>query len=142
MQVLLLIASALGLGVAVENTGVADGLAQALTSLAMVSPILALFGLYACTNVLTELIANKAAAVLMLPVALGMANALEIDPKAFILVVAVAAAASFMTPVGYQTNLMVMAAGNYRVRHYLQVGLPISLMVMITAVVIVSLKWL
>ena len=141
LQVLLLIAAALGLGVAVENTGVADGLAQALTSLATVNPILALLGLYACTNILTELIANKAAAVLMLPVALGMADTLAVDPKAFILAVAVAAAASFMTPVGYQTNLMVMAAGNYRVRHYLRVGLPISLLVMTTTVIIISLKW-
>ncbi len=142
LQVLLLIAAALGLGVAVEKTGVALGLAETLTSLAAVSPILALFGLYACTNILTELIANKAAAVLMLPVALGMASSLDTDPKAFILAVAVAAAASFMTPVGYQTNLMVMAAGNYRVRDYIRVGLPISFLVMTTAVVIISMKWL
>ncbi len=142
LQVLLLIAAALGLGVAVEKTGVALGLAETLTSLAAVSPILALFGLYACTNILTELIANKAAAVLMLPVALGMASSLDTDPKAFILAVAVAAAASFMTPVGYQTNLMVMAAGNYRVRDYIRVGLPISFLVMTTAVIIISMKWL
>ena len=142
LQVLLLIAAALGLGVAVENTGLAQGLAEVLTDLASISPILALFGLYACTNILTELIANKAAAVLMLPVALGMAATLDTDPKAFILAVAVAAAASFMTPVGYQTNLMVMAAGNYKVRDYLRVGLPISLLVMTTAVVIISARWL
>ncbi len=141
LQVLLLIASALGLGVAAEKTGLAEGLAQILTSLATVNPILALVGLYACTNIMTELIANKAAAVLMLPVALGMANTLGAEPKAFILAVAIAAAASFMTPVGYQTNLMVMAAGNYKVRDYLKVGMPISLMIMITAVTIISLKW-
>ncbi len=142
LQVLLLIAAALGLGVAAEKTGLAEGLAQILTSMATVSPILALLGLYACTNIMTELIANKAAAVLMLPVALGMATTLDADPKAFILAVAVAAAASFMTPVGYQTNLMVMAAGNYKVRDYLRVGLPISLLIMITAVTIISIKWL
>ena len=142
MQVLLLIASALGLGVAAEKTGLAEGLAHVLTGTAAVNPILALIGLYACTNVLTELIANKAAAVLMLPVGLEMAAALDADPKAFVLAVAVAAAASFMTPVGYQTNLMVMAAGNYKVRDYLRVGLPISLLVMTTAVIIISVKWL
>lgn len=141
LQVLLLIAAALGLGVAAEKTGLAEGLAQVLTSMATVNPILALIGLYACTNILTELIANKAAAVLMLPVALGMATTLDADPKAFILAVAVAAAASFMTPVGYQTNLMVMAAGNYKVRDYIRVGLPISLLIMITAVTIISVKW-
>lgn len=141
LQVLLLIAAALGLGVAAEKTGLAEGLAQVLTSMATVNPILALVGLYACTNILTELIANKAAAVLMLPVALGMATTLDADPKAFILAVAVAAAASFMTPVGYQTNLMVMAAGNYKVRDYIRVGLPISLLIMITAVTIISVKW-
>ncbi len=142
LQVLLLIAAALGLGVAAEKTGLAEGLAQILTSMATVSPILALIGLYACTNIMTELIANKAAAVLMLPVALGMATTLDADPKAFILAVAVAAAASFMTPVGYQTNLMVMAAGNYKVRDYLRVGLPISLLIMVTAVTIISMRWL
>ncbi|MCY4232430.1 MAG: SLC13 family permease [Bacteroidetes bacterium] len=142
LQVLLLIAAALGIGVAVENTGVADGLAQLLTGFATVSPILALVGLYACTNILTELIANKAAAVLMLPVAFSMSTSLNIEPQAFILTVALAAAASFMTPVGYQTNLMVMAAGNYKVRDYIRVGLPISLLVMTTAVIIISMKWL
>ncbi len=142
LQVLLLIAAALGIGVAVENTGVAEGLAQLLTGLATVSPILALCGLYACTNIMTELIANKAAAVLMLPVAFSMSSSLNVEPQAFILTVALAAAASFMTPVGYQTNLMVMAAGNYKVRDYLRVGLPISLLVMTMSVFIISMKWL
>lgn len=141
LQVLLLIAAALGLGVAADKTGLAEGLAQILISMATVNPILALVGLYACTNIMTELIANKAAAVLMLPVAFEMAATLDADPKAFILAVAVAAAASFMTPVGYQTNLMVMAAGNYKVRDYIRVGLPISLLIMITAVTIISVKW-
>jgi len=142
LQVLLLIAAALGIGVAVENTGVAEELAQALINLASISPILALCGLYACTNILTELIANKAAAVLMLPVAFSMSASLNVEPQAFILTVALAAAASFMTPVGYQTNLMVMAAGNYKVLDYIRVGLPISLLVMSTAVLIISIKWL
>lgn len=148
LQVLLLIAAALGLGQAAQNTGLAENLAKGLTNLASltdmntVNSILALFGLYACTNVLTELIANKAAAVLMLPVAFEMAETLGTEPKAFVLAVAVAAAASFMTPVGYQTNLMVMAAGNYKVYDYLRVGVPISFLVMTTAVVIISVKWL
>ncbi|MYH08380.1 MAG: TRAP transporter large permease subunit, partial [Rhodothermaceae bacterium] len=142
LQVLLLIASALGLGVAVGKTGVAENLAQVLTEIGGINPILALIVLYACTNVLTELIANKAAAVLMLPVALSMASTFDAEPKAFILTVAVAAAASFMTPVGYQTNLMVMAAGNYRVRDYLRVGLPVSLLVMLVSTTIISLRWL
>ena len=142
LQVLLLIASALGLGVAVGKTGVADSLAQVLIEITVISPILALLALYACTNVLTELIANKAAAVLMLPVAFSMASTFDAEPKAFVLTVAVAAAASFMTPVGYQTNLMVMAAGNYRVRDYLRVGLPVSLLVMLVSTTIISMRWL
>ncbi|MCY4673186.1 MAG: SLC13 family permease [Bacteroidetes bacterium] len=142
LQVLLLIASALGLGVAVGKTGVAEGLARVLIDITVISPILALLALYACTNVLTELIANKAAAVLMLPVAFSMASTFDAEPKAFVLTVAVAAAASFMTPVGYQTNLMVMAAGNYRVRDYLRVGLPVSLLVMVVSTTIISMRWL
>jgi len=76
--------------------------------------VAAVVGLCLTTNVLTELITHKVAAVLMLPVALTMVLELSVEPMAFALVVGVAAAASFMTPIGYQTNLMVMAAAGYR----------------------------
>ena len=141
LQVLMLIAAALGLGQAVAKTGLTDGVADVLLGLSGVGIAAVLVALYVTTNLLTELITHKAAAVLMLPVALAMAVHLGVEPKAFALTVAVAAAASFMTPVGYQTNLMVMAAGQYRVRDYFRVGLPVSLLVMVTSIIVILLKW-
>ncbi len=142
LQVLILIAAALGLGEAVAKTGLANRMASGLLQMTEAGPILVLIALYAFTNVLTELITHKAAAVLMLPVGLSLASGMNLPPEAFALTVAVAATASFMTPVGYQTNLMVMAAGRYRVRDYLRVGIPVSLLVMATTTVVVSQVWL
>lgn len=142
LEVLVLIAAALGLGQAVANTGLTVLLADLLLALSGLGVMAALMGLYISTNMLTELITHKAAAVLMLPVALAMAGELGIEPKAFALTVAVAAAASFMTPVGYHTNLMVMAAGEYRVRDYLRVGVPVSLIVMTAATLVIFFIWL
>ncbi|MFB3132949.1 MAG: SLC13 family permease, partial [Rhodothermales bacterium] len=142
LQVLVVIAAALGLGHAVAQTGLSEVLAQGLLTMTGLGTVAAMVGLYLTTNVLTELITHKAAAVLMLPVALAMAVELGVEPKAFALVVAVAAAASFMTPIGYQTNLMVMAAGGYRPRDYLKVGLPVSLLVMTVATIMIFFIWL
>ncbi len=142
LQVLVVIAAALGLGRAVAQTGLSEVLAQGLLMTAGLGTVAAVVALYLTTNVLTELITHKAAAVLMLPVALAMAVELGLEPKAFALVVAVAAAASFMTPIGYQTNLMVMAAGGYRPRDYLKAGLPVSLLVMTVAIIMIFFMWL
>ena len=141
LEVLVLIAAALGLGQAVASTGLTTLLADFLLALSGLGVMAALMGLYVTTNMLTELVTHKAAAVLMLPVALTMAAELGVEPKAFALTVSVAAAASFMTPVGYHTNLMVMAAGEYRVRDYLRVGAPVSLIVMTAATLVIFFTW-
>jgi di/tricarboxylate transporter len=142
-SVLIIIAAALGLGKAVETTGLAgvmaDGLVAATAGLGALGVLSAL---YVTTNVLTELITHKAAAVLMLPVALAAGAQVGGDPKAFALIIAVSAAGSFMTPIGYQTNLMVMAAGGYRYRDYFKVGLPATLIVMAIAVTVIHAVWL
>lgn len=142
LEVLVLIAAALGLGQAVASAGLTTLLADFLLALSGLGVMAALVGLYVTTNVLTELVTHKAAAVLMLPVALAMAGQLGVEPKAFALTVGVAAAASFMTPVGYHTNLMVMAAGEYKVRDYLRVGFPISLIVMTGVTLVIFFTWL
>ncbi len=142
LQVLLIIALALGLGHAAVNVGLTGALASGLVGLSAFGVVFILVALYVCTNLLTELITHKAAAVLMLPVALALASELALDPRALALTVTVAAAASFMTPFGYQTNLMVMAAGKYRVRDYLRVGLPVSLVVMAAATAMIFFLWL
>lgn len=143
VQVLVVIAAALGLGHAVQATGLARVIADGILSLtAGAGPIAALVAVYVATNLLTELITNNAAAVLMLPVSLSAADSLGVTPEAFAVVVAVAASASFITPIGYQTNLMVMSPGGYRFSDYARVGWPVSLVVMGVTVAVIALLWL
>ncbi len=143
VQVLVVIAAALGIGQAVETTGLADAAAEGVLSLTEgLGPVAVLAALYLTTNLLTEIITNNAAAVLMLPVSMSTAATLGAPPTAFGVVVAVAASASFITPIGYQTNLMVMAPGGYRFADYARVGLPVTLLVMTLTVTIISLVWL
>nr|WP_240333670.1 SLC13 family permease [Salinibacter ruber] len=143
VQVLVVIAAALGIGKAIETTGLATAAAQGVLSVAEpFGPVIVLVALYLLTNLLTEIITNNAAAVLMLPVAMAAASSLGVPPVAFGVLVAVAASASFLTPIGYQTNLMVMAPGGYRFSDYARVGWPVTLLVMGTSVGIISLVWL
>lgn len=142
-SVLLVIAAALGIGRAVETTGLAGAMAAFVTTSAGEFGLIgALLLLYVATNVLTELISNSAAAVLMFPVALSVAGNLGTDPKAFALTITIAAAASFLTPIGYQTNLMVMGPGSYRYTDYVRVGLPVSLLVAAIATGMIYAVWL
>lgn len=136
LQLFGIAAFALALGTAVSETGtarlIADGLLQTTDGL---GPVLILGLLYVLTNVLTEFMTNVAAASIVLPIALETAGVLGIqDASPFILAVAYGASASFITPFGYQTNLMVLGPGNYRMRDFTRVGLPLSLLYMITAV--------
>ena len=143
VKVILVIASALGLGKAVESTGLASAAAHGVVGIAgTVGPVVMLVIIYVAANLLTELITHKASAVLMLPIALAVAAELGVDWKAFAVAVTVAAAASFLTPVGYQTNLMVMGAGGYRYTDYARAGFPVSIIVMVVTVTMCSLVWL
>ncbi len=143
VSVLIVIAAALGFGKAIDVTGLADVTAHGLITLtSSLGTIGVLVVLYAATNMMTELITHKAAAVLMFPVAMAIAAELGIDARALALIVAVGAAASFMTPIGYQTNLMVMSSGSYRYRDYLKAGFPVSLIVMAIAVFVVHSAYL
>jgi di/tricarboxylate transporter len=143
VQVLVVIAAALGVGKAIETTGLAKAVAQSVLSVTQgFGPVAVLAALYLLTNLLTEIITNNAAAVLMLPISMAAASSLGAPPIAFGLIVAVAASASFLTPIGYQTNLMVMAPGGYRFSDYARVGWPVTLLVMTTSVTVISLLWL
>jgi di/tricarboxylate transporter len=143
VQVLVVIAAALVIGKALETTGLAAPVAEgAIGVTAPWGPVAALAAIYLVTNLLTELITNNAAAVLMLPISMATASSLGAPPIAFGLIVAIAASASFLTPIGYQTNLMVMAPGGYRFSDYARVGWPVTLLVMGTSVAIISLFWL
>ena len=137
-QVLLLIASAFGVGSAMTETGLAAWIAKGL--LAFGEPlgiIVVLFFVYALTNLFTELITNSAAAVLMIPIGLSIAESLNADPMGFAVTIAIAASASFVTPIGYQTNLIVYGPGGYKFSDYIKVGLPLTVIAMVMTVGIV-----
>lgn len=140
-SVLLVIGAAFGLGRALEVTGVADAVATGLVALAGTSPMANLVALYLVTATFTGLITNNAAAVLMFPIAQAMAHATGTSVTPFAVTVMMAASASFATPVGYQTNLMVMGPGGYRFGDYLRLGLPLTLLTGLVTLAVVPWAW-
>jgi di/tricarboxylate transporter len=132
LNILLVIGAALGLSSGLQDSGAAAMIANALP-IPMANPQLALFGVCLFTWMLTELITNTAAVALIFPIAISIAEKIEVSPLPFIIAVAVAGSASFATPIGYQTNMMVYAPGNYKFSDYLKSGLPLALIVVITA---------
>lgn len=140
LEVLGLIAAAFGLAAAVETSGLAAAIAGGLTSvMGTFGEIGVLLGVVLATVALTELVTNNAAALLMFPIGVSSAAAAGIDPRGMAVAVAIAASASFLTPLGYQTNTMVYGPGGYRVTDYLKVGLPITLITIIGIVALVPL---
>ena len=140
-RVLIAIASALGLGSALEYTGTAEFLATNLLSFAGDNPTLALALTYLATWLLTEMITNNAAAVLVFPVALSLAATLGVEFMPFAMVMIVAASASFSSPIGYQTNLMVYGPGGYKFTDFTKIGLPLNLIVGLIAVSLIPYIW-
>ncbi|WP_181346824.1 SLC13 family permease [Thalassobacillus sp. CUG 92003] len=137
-QVLLLIASALGIGNVIIQTGTAEWLARQLVSgLEPFGIIAILIAIYVMTNLFTELITNNAAAVIMFPIAYEVAQGANIDPTAVAILVAIAASASFLSPIGYQTNLIVYGPGGYHFKDYMKVGMPLTLTTMLLTITIV-----
>jgi len=139
-SVLVVIACAFSLGAAVEHVGLAGMISDSLIDF-VDTPIFALIAVYLTTALLTELMTNNAAAIIMLPIAITISEKLGVDYQAFAVVVMIAASASFMTPTGYQTNLMVMGPGGYRFSDYFKVGAPLSVLVAILALMLVPLVW-
>ncbi len=129
-SVLVLIFAMLGIGSGLEGIGtvrlIVDAVAPWLNTL---SPFALILVLYALTSTLTETVTNNAVAVIMTPVAIGLAQATGNDPRALIVAVMFAASASFATPIGYQTNTMVYAAADYRFSDFVRIGLPMNLVV-------------
>jgi di/tricarboxylate transporter len=137
LDVVVVLAGSLGVGIAMEQSGLADGIASVLVgSLGDSGRTGVLFGLVVATVILTELITNNAAAALMFPIALAAAAGLGVDVRPFALAVAVAASASFLTPIGYQTNTMVYGPGGYRFGDYARLGAPLTVLVIATIVVL------
>nr|WP_299379314.1 SLC13 family permease [uncultured Halomonas sp.] len=141
LSVLIVIAASFSLGAAMSKTGAAGQIAQWLMFANGLSPWLVLALVYLMTVIFTELITNNAAAVLMFPIAMAVAEQLDVSFMPFAIAIMVAASASFMTPLGYQTNLMVMGPGGYRFSDYLRIGAPLSALVAITAIMLIPVIW-
>ncbi|MCK4379387.1 MAG: anion permease, partial [Deltaproteobacteria bacterium] len=142
LNVLIVIAAALGISQALTKTGAASYLASVLLDMVSGWGVLGLLAaIYLVTSIMTEVITNNAAAALMFPIAWSAAAEAGYKPVPFAVAVAVAASASFATPIGYQTNLMVYGPGNYRFMDFLKVGLPLNLLIMIAALAAISLGW-
>ncbi|QDU55772.1 SLC13 family permease [Aeoliella mucimassa] len=141
-QVLVTIASAFAVGIALENSGVAGQVASGLVEATRgFGPIAALLCIYLLASILTELITNNAIAILLFPICLETAALLEVDSRPFLMALALAASASFMTPIGYQTNLMVYGPGGYRFGDYLRVGAPLNLLLAGVAALLIPWAW-
>ncbi len=143
LNLVIIAALSLAIGKAMIKTGLAESLAKTVTAFTEpLGTVACLLAVYVVTNVLTEFVTNLAAASISFPIALSIANSLSVDPKAFILAVAFAASASFITPIGYQTNLMVYGPGNYKFIDFLKVGFPLSVLYMAITIGILSLMYL
>jgi di/tricarboxylate transporter len=132
MDVIVLIAASFGLGRALEVTGLATAAAGGiLAPFVALGAMGALLGILLATIALTELITNNAAVVLMFPIAMVAAETHALDPRAVALSLAIASSASFLTPIGYQTNTMVFGPGGYRFGDYIRLGLPLTILVVV-----------
>jgi di/tricarboxylate transporter len=137
-MVLVLLGSIIPLGIAMQNTGTAQFIATGL--LRLTTP-LGLFGtlaaFYLLTSLLTELISNNAAAVVLTPIAVATATALGVSPMPLVIAVMIAASNSFMTPIGYQTNTFIYGPGGYRFSDFVRVGGPLNLIMVVTATLVI-----
>jgi di/tricarboxylate transporter len=142
LDVLVVIAASFGLGAAIQSSGLAALLGRGVVDgVAQLGPVAVLAAVVVCTMVLTELITNNAAAVLLFPVAMATAAQLELNPRAFAVAVTIAASTSFVTPIGYQTNTMVYGMGGYRFGDFVRLGLPVTLVSLVVIVIFVPLFW-
>ncbi len=141
-SVLVGIAASFGLGTALEKAGIARQFADFLAeSTAGWGPIAALAALYLGTMLLNELITNNGAAVLAFPFAVELSSSLNVSPRPFVIAVALAASYAFASPIGYQTHMMVYGPGGYRFADFVRVGLPLNLLLGVTAVTLIPWIW-
>ena len=145
-KVIVLIAALIPVGTVIQSSGTANWIAGSINYVTQLTPsewqprvLLAL--IYLITMILTELSSNAAAAIIMTPIALAVSQQIGLEPRTFIFAVAFAASASFITPVGYQTNLMVYGPGGYKFIDYIKVGLPLAVIFWISAILILPLIW-
>lgn len=141
-RILALIIAMLSIGTGLEKTGLVEQIVALVSpSLGHMAPWFALAAIYLLSLTLTELVTNNAVAVVVTPIAINLAQALHVDPRPFAVAVMFAASASFLTPIGYQTNTLVYGAGGYRFADFYRYGTPLTLVVAITTLVMIPLLW-
>ena len=140
-QVLVVIATSFGVGAALQTSGAAGVLADGIIGLAGSNPWATLVLVFTATALLTAIATNNVAAVLAFPIALSASDQMGVDIMPFAVTIMVAASASFATPIGYQTNLMVYNAGGYRFADFVRIGVPLTLLVGLVTVGLVPLIW-
>ena len=141
-RLLALVFAMLAVGAALESSGAVEMFVRSASPWLMgLPPVLVIWAVYSLTSFLTELVSNNAVAVIVTPIAIGLAQALGFDPRPFVIAVMIAASASFATPIGYQTNTMVYGPGGYRFADFLKVGIPLNLSLGIVVSVLIPLIW-
>jgi di/tricarboxylate transporter len=145
-QVIILIAALIPIGIVIQNSGTASWLAAAMNNVVnmfepALQPVVLVSLIYLVTMILTEMASNAATAIIMTPIALSAAAQMGLDPKPFIFSVCFAASASFITPIGYQTNLMVYGPGGYKFSDYVKVGLPLAITLWVMATYLIPIMW-
>jgi di/tricarboxylate transporter len=141
-HLLALIFAMLAIGAALEETGAVGMIVESMApGLASLPPWLIVWAIYLITSILTELVTNNAVAVVVTPIAIGLATALGLDPRPLVIAVMVAASAAFSTPIGYQTNMLIFGPGGYRFTDFLKVGIPLNLSIGLLASVLIPIIW-
>lgn len=140
--ILFLIFGMLGVSKGMETTGAAALIVENIVDITgAFGPLVLLAAFYILTSFLTEVVSNNAIAALLAPIAIGVATSLGLDPKPFLIAVMFAASASFATPIGYQTNTFVYAAGGYKFGDFLKIGLPMNILMFLVAMVVIPMFW-
>jgi di/tricarboxylate transporter len=145
-QVIILIAALIPLGQVIQTSGTAMLIGESILKLLIlfpesIRPTVLLAIIYLVTMILTEVSSNAATAILMTPIALAASVQLGIDPRPYIFAICFAASASFITPIGYQTNLMVYGPGGYKFTDFMRSGIPLALVLWITAILLIPILW-
>jgi di/tricarboxylate transporter len=145
-QVIVLIAALIPLGIVIQKSGTAFWIGTVLNDIAnafnpLIRPTIMLSLVYLVTIILTEMTSNAATAIIMTPIAISAAQQMGLEPRTFVFAVCFAASASFITPIGYQTNLMVYGPGGYKFTDYVRVGLPLAIVLWCMATWLIPILW-